>query len=656
MKKILNPILILSAGILFITLSSTAQVKFDKDWTLRKDIPVYSNPESKSVQANIYQNDKKVRLTFVLSEKSNAKSVKCKLSFDPMYFFVLGKPVLVNDKTKEINEIDYTFKNERVIFDEVIVDNRLKYIEFTVASRKLKNIGKLTIEDKLKQARTIRRIKQQLDSWSPLASNQIIAQPTLRSIISHGGYAVDGVKRAVIWANNTKLTGKFELIDALNNVQHPDTQPVVYTGNLIETSNHIWGGNNYIADFSDFEKEGLYFVRLKVNETKEISDSYVFPIKKDIYFDLAQKAAKWFYYQRCGTEVPGFHKECHTEDVIIKTDGTKVDVTGGWHDAGDYGKWIGGGTSGVLALTIFQEQFKDEFISSEVPELTDEAAWEARYFCKGYWDGAFHPGFTGNFENVCEWLGAPECEPPRIVLEEEMIENNYGPVNSPGISLTGASLAIVAQQIKPYDEEFAKKCIAIAEDAYNIDSKVELDENKLNSFLGLQTGLLMSDVELYKITKDNKYKKDAEIRVTNITKQQIEGREGFFHPDEAKKSEGQADCRFQMLALYQYYKTFPESDLNNEIKNTFKSWADYMMKYADVSSFGLIGGVTKDGTIKSYRYVAGANRRIGAVAWGLATAAILLDESKYLEAAELQLQWIIGFNPAARTVLFPVEF
>jgi len=86
--------------------------------------------------------------------------------------------------------------------------------------------------------------------------------------------------------------------------------------------------------------------------------------------------------------------------------------------------------------------------------------------------------------------------------------------------------------------------------------------------------------------------------------------------------------------------------LNNEIKNSFKCWADYMMKYVGVSSFGLIGGVTKDGTIISYRYVAGANRRIGAVAWGLATAAILLDESKYLEAAELQLQWIIGFNPA----------
>ena len=646
MKELLKPILILIAGILFFTLTSTAQVNFDKEWTLLKDMPVYSNPENKSVQVNIYQNDKKVRLTFMLSKKSNTKSVRCKLSFDPIYFFVLGKPVLIDKRTKEEKGIDYEFKNERVIFDEVIIDNRLKYIEFTVASRKLKNIGKLTIEDKIKQARTIRRIKQQLDSWSQLAPGQIIAQPTLRPIISHGGYAVGGVKKAVIWANNTTLTGKFEIINALNNVQHPDPQPVVYTGDLIETDNHIWGGNNYIADFSDFKKEGLYFVRLKVNETNEISDSYVFPIKKDIYLDLAKKAAKWFYYQRCGTEVPGFHNACHTEDIIIKTDGTKVDVSGGWHDAGDYGKWIGGGTSGVLALTIFQEQFKDEFKSSGVPELTDEAAWEARYFCKGYWDGAFHPGFTGNFENVCEWLGAPECEPPRIVLEKEMIENNYGPVKSPGISLTGASLAIVAQQIKPYDEEFANICIAIAEDAYNIDSKVELDENRLNLFLGLQTGLLLSDVELYKITKDKKYKEDAKIRVENIIKLQIDGREGFFYYDQARKSERYADCRFQMLAFYEYYKEFPESELNDEIKNTFKRWADYMMKYAGVSSFGLIGGITKDGTTKSYRYVAGANRRIGAVAWGLATSAILLDEPKYLEAAELQLQWIIGFNPA----------
>ncbi|MCD4747505.1 MAG: hypothetical protein K8R58_14510 [Bacteroidales bacterium] len=156
MKKIFELILALITMLLFFTQSSTAQLRFDKDWTLRKDMPVFTNPKNNSVQANIYQNDKKVRLTFVLSKKSNAKSVKCQLSFDPVYYFVVGMPVLVNAKTKEKTEIDYEFKNERVIFDEVTVDKNLKYIEFGVASRKLKNLGTLTAKEKVKQARTIR--------------------------------------------------------------------------------------------------------------------------------------------------------------------------------------------------------------------------------------------------------------------------------------------------------------------------------------------------------------------------------------------------------------------------------------------------------------------------------------------------------------------
>ena len=57
MKKNIIAALVLVSGIIFITLSSMAQLKFDKDWTLRKDMPVFSNPENKSVQANIYQND-----------------------------------------------------------------------------------------------------------------------------------------------------------------------------------------------------------------------------------------------------------------------------------------------------------------------------------------------------------------------------------------------------------------------------------------------------------------------------------------------------------------------------------------------------------------------------------------------------------------------
>ncbi|RLF38184.1 MAG: hypothetical protein DRN21_05565, partial [Thermoplasmata archaeon] len=73
----------------------------------------------------------------------------------------------------------------------------------------------------LSEAKTIRKIRQRTESWSPLAEGQIIAQGTLRPIISHGGYASDGLKKAVIWANGGKLTGGFELVDVTTNKQPP---------------------------------------------------------------------------------------------------------------------------------------------------------------------------------------------------------------------------------------------------------------------------------------------------------------------------------------------------------------------------------------------------------------------------------------------------
>jgi len=651
LQKFMADLLIIFFVVVGIAISAPRGLDFDekeifgKDWILREDIQVFADPVIESLQANIYQKNAQLRLTFSLTPDSEEKSVNCTLHFNPMYFFVRGKPILVDTRSKSKQEIDYKFANEHLSF-KVTVRDYLKYIEFGVASRKLKNLGKLTIEDKLKQARTIRRIRQKLESWSPLAPAQIIAQETLRPIVSHGGYAVNGIKRAIIWANNTKLSGKFEIIDALNNVQHPDPQAVVYSGDLQEAGTHIWGGNNYIADFSDFKKEGLYFIRLKVNETNELSDSYVFPIKKDIYLDLATKAAKWFYYQRCGTEVPGFHKACHTQDTIIKTDGSKVDVSGGWHDAGDYGKWIGAGTSGVLALTLLQDEFGEEFQSSaEIPEFIDEAAWEARYFCKSYWDGIFHMGFTGNFENVCQWLGAPECEPPRIVMEQQMLENKYGYLASPRLSLTGSSLAKVSRQILPFDNELAKKCISIATEVYELDRKFDLQKPEYkNSYLWVQTGLLMCAMELYQITKKENYHRDAIAYVENIL--ELQDKEGFFYLDRAKTSDKFTEGQFHLVALYEFLKHNPNNKLANRIITAFRRWADYNMQFVSVSNFGVIGGREENGNLRNLYKNNYRNRRVGAFAWGLATAALLCKNKAYFNLAEQQIQWVIGLNPA----------
>lgn len=67
--------------------------------------------------------------------------------------------------------------------------------------------------------------------------------------------------------------------------------------------------------------------------------------------------------------------------------------------AGDYGKWIWGGSMGILVLTFYQDAVGFEFEDTldGIPRFTNEAAWEANYFCKAYWDGAFHPCFTPDF-------------------------------------------------------------------------------------------------------------------------------------------------------------------------------------------------------------------------------------------------------------------
>ncbi|MCK4304879.1 MAG: glycoside hydrolase family 9 protein [Candidatus Eisenbacteria sp.] len=624
---------------------------FGHEWTLREDLPVFSNLEEGQLHAGLYQSKDRARLTFHLAQAAPSRITvtRVTLGFDPKYFFIQGTPVVVDAATGESSEIDYRFDEEQVIFETVKATGALAYVEFGVCSRKLRNRGVLTIEEKLKQSRTIRRIRQKTDSWSPLAEGQIIAQETLRPIICHGGYDPQGTKTSVVWANGGKLTGTFELLDAVRNRQHPAAQPVVYRGELKEAGFHLWGGNNYVADFSDFKREGLYLLRLRVKETKEVMDSYTFPIKKGRYLDLSKKAGRWFYYQRCGMEVPGFHGACHTQDAVIKTDGTRVDIAGGWHDAGDYGKWVWGGTMGLFALTMFQDVFGAELEETlgGMPRFINEAAWEADYFCKSYWDGMLHQGFTPDFEDVCTWLGAPDKEPPRVILEQETLEIGYGITKGPAICLTGAILARTARLVSPYDAELAERCTSVARDIYDrcagMDfSQPEYEKYQTAYLYYILSGLLLADLELGPITGDRRYERDAIQKVTGILELQDE--EGYFYSDRARTAVT-ADPGYHLPALYEFLRRNPESSLCPRIREAFGRWARYTMRSANLSPFGQIGGQAKDDSIRNIKPNTN-NGRFGELAWGLATAGRLLGEPQYVKAAENQLQWILGFNPA----------
>jgi endoglucanase len=107
-----------------------------------------------------------------------------------------------------------------------------------------------------------------------------------------------------------------------------------------------------------------------------------------------------FYGQRCGTavdlgpEFPGYsHPACHLHGEFHISSGASGprDNIGGWHDAGDYGRYMvnSGISTGTLlwALELFKKKLKD--ISLKIPEsgngtpdILNEARWNLEWMLK----------------------------------------------------------------------------------------------------------------------------------------------------------------------------------------------------------------------------------------------------------------------------------
>jgi hypothetical protein len=150
--------------------------------------------------------------------------------------------------------------------------------------------------------------------------------------------------------------------------------PVLYGGELrrVETQ---WG-TLWQADFSDFRSSGSYQI--------EIDDqvSPPFAIREGIYDRIVLGYLTFLKAQRCGCQVFGVHEACHLDDGVLDTDGSAYAVTGGWHDAGDFRKWMAFTLPHIEALLSIKEHCGADlqvggFGSNDVLE---ELRWGNRFF------------------------------------------------------------------------------------------------------------------------------------------------------------------------------------------------------------------------------------------------------------------------------------
>ena len=148
----------------------------------------------------------------------------------------------------------------------------------------------------------------------------------------------------------------------------------LYQGTLRKQATR-WG-NLWQADFTEFHTPGSY----QIETNWQISPP--FAIQERIYDRIILGYLNFLRGQRCGCEVFGVHDACHLDDGILDSDGSPINATGGWHDAGDFRKWLAFTLRHVEALLTVQTKLGVDLERGGVPHnaVLDEVAWGNAFF------------------------------------------------------------------------------------------------------------------------------------------------------------------------------------------------------------------------------------------------------------------------------------
>jgi hypothetical protein len=163
--------------------------------------------------------------------------------------------------------------------------------------------------------------------------------------------------------------------DLLRGKLTPDTgTPSLYQGQLRKISSS-WG-TLWQADFSPFSTPGSY----QIETDGQISPP--FAIRERVYDRIIAGYLAFLRSQRCGCAVFGIHDACHLDDGVLDTDGSPFPATGGWHDAGDFRKWLAFTLYHIDALLTLRETLGEDLGPSAIaPDaVLDEIAWGNTYF------------------------------------------------------------------------------------------------------------------------------------------------------------------------------------------------------------------------------------------------------------------------------------
>lgn len=444
---------------------------------------------------------------------------------------------------------------------------------------------------------------------------------TLDVNIDQIGYLPNEQKLAIF--RGDKKDDSFEVVNA-------ETKETVYTGTIQdEVVNRTADETNYYGDFSEVTTPGTYYIK-----TENYGESYVFSIGEDIYDNCYSDVVKMLYCQRCGyqtdTSIAGkfAHKACHiTEATIYGTD-KKLDVSGGWHDAGDYGRYVVAGAKTVMDLFLAVEQGGDAKSdelgipesNNKVPDLLDEAQFELKWMLKmqdAKTGGVYHKVTCANFPG------------DDVLPENETEELIVCPISTTATYDFAAVMAKASMLYKSYDKVFANTCKEAAKKAMDYAEKAGSDGGFTNPE-GIATGEY-SDTS----TRDERYWACAEMYKLTNEKSYLETMEAIV------KNDMPSGFGWQAVGDYGTYEFLETEGAKNEA--LYQTLYDYFIEQADK----LVENSNKDGYKISLGsdYPWGSNLNVANNAMFLILANNLKANDTYIDTAYNHLHYCLGANP-----------